>query len=108
MALLLWGAGLVALLSGEPTLGIVIWVVVLVNAGFSFWQEYRAEQAMESLSKLLPAYARVIREGDEQQIEAQELVPGRCPGPGRRRQHPGRRAGGRGIRAADEQHDADR
>jgi Ca2+-transporting ATPase len=76
MALLLWGAGLVALLSGEPTIGIVIWIVVLLNAAFSFWQEFRAEQAMESLSKLLPAHARVQRDGDEQQIEAQELVPG--------------------------------
>jgi Ca2+-transporting ATPase len=76
MALLLWGAGLVALLSGEPTIGFVIWFVVLLNAAFSFWQEYRAEQAMESLSKLLPAHARVLRDGGELQIEAQALVPG--------------------------------
>ena len=48
----------------------------LVNAGFSFWQEYRAEQAMEALSVLLPGYARVIRDGEEAQIQASEVVPG--------------------------------
>ena len=76
MALLLWGAGAVALLSGKPSIGVVIWFVVLLNAAFSFWQEYRAEQAMESLSKLLPAHARVLRDENELQIEAQALVPG--------------------------------
>src|SRR4030042_5508651 len=81
MALLLWGAGLVALFSGEPTIGVVIWFVVLLNAAFSFWQEYRAEQAMETLSKLLPAHARVLRDGNEMQIEAQALVPGGVLGP---------------------------
>jgi Ca2+-transporting ATPase len=76
MALLLWGAGLAAILGGEPTLGVVIWIVVLVNAGFSFWQQYRAERAMEALSRLLPTYTRVMRAGREQQVEARDLVPG--------------------------------
>ena len=76
MALLLWGAGLLALLTGELAIGVIIWVVVLVNAGFSFWQEYRAEQAMEALSRLLPAYARVVRQGEERLIEASQVVPG--------------------------------
>jgi len=76
MAVLLWGAGLLALLSGQPTIGVIIWIVVLVNAGFSFWQEYRAERAMEALSRLLPVYARVMRQDVEQLIEAAEVVPG--------------------------------
>jgi hypothetical protein len=37
MALLLWAAGGLAILGGHPTLGIIIWIVVLVNGGFSFW-----------------------------------------------------------------------
>lgn len=76
MALLLWAAGGVAILSGEHELGVVIWIVVLVNAGFSFWQEYRAEQAIAALKKLLPPTARVIRAGVETEIPAEEVVPG--------------------------------
>ncbi|MCX6071772.1 MAG: cation-transporting P-type ATPase, partial [Chloroflexi bacterium] len=76
MALLLWGAGLAAILGRQPTLGVVIWIVVLINAGFSFWQQYRAERAIEALSRLLPTYTRVVRSGIEQQVEARDLVPG--------------------------------
>jgi len=50
--------------------------VVVVNAGFSFWQEYRAERAVVILKQLLPAYARVIRAGLEEKIPAAEVVPG--------------------------------
>lgn len=76
MALLLWGAGLVALLVGHPTLPWVIWLVVLINAGFSFWQEYRAQQAVAALTKLLPGFSRVVRDGQEILIPADQVVPG--------------------------------
>src|SRR5512144_544001 len=76
MALLLWAAGALALAGHRPVLGLVIWVVVLVNAGFSFWQEYRAQRAVAALSRVLPAYARVVRAGQEASLPASELVPG--------------------------------
>ncbi|MBN2085943.1 MAG: cation-transporting P-type ATPase [Anaerolineales bacterium] len=76
MGLLLLAAGLIASVSGRPLLGGVIWVVVVVNAVFSFWQEYRAEQAISSLEKLLPDYARVLREGLESSLAVTEIVPG--------------------------------
>ena len=76
MALLLWAAGALALIGGEPVLAVVIWVVVLINAAFSLWQEYRAERAVAARKHLLPAYARVIRAGKEMHIPASELVPG--------------------------------
>ncbi len=76
MALLLWVAGGIALWLREPTLGIVIWIVVLVNALFSYWREYRAEQATAALQHLLPSYARVIRDGVEVKIAASEMVAG--------------------------------
>ncbi|MEP7356169.1 MAG: HAD-IC family P-type ATPase, partial [Anaerolineales bacterium] len=76
MALLLWAAGALALIGGRPLLGLVIWVVVLVNASFSFWQEYRAERAVSALKQLLPASARVLRAGQEMHIPASEIVPG--------------------------------
>jgi magnesium-transporting ATPase (P-type) len=76
MALVLWVAGGLACLSGRPVLGVVIWVVVLVNATFSFWQEYRAERALAALKRLLPAHARVLRDGQETQAPGMDLVPG--------------------------------
>ncbi len=76
MALLLWVAGLLALVLHESALAFTIWILVLVNAIFSFWREYRAEQAMSALTRLLPAYARVMRHGQDQQVPASEIVPG--------------------------------
>ena len=76
MAILLWVGGGIAILSHSLELGLVIWFVNIVNGIFSFVQEYRASQATEALKKMLPSYARVIREGQEEKILAEELVPG--------------------------------
>ncbi len=76
MALLLWAGGIVGFLSGTPQLGVAIWLVNVINGAFSFWQEFKAEKATEALRKMLPSYARVIRDGQEQRILAEELVPG--------------------------------
>jgi magnesium-transporting ATPase (P-type) len=59
-----------------PQLGVAIWLVNLINSVFSFWQEYQAEQATAALQQLLPTYARVVRDGQEQRLLAEELVPG--------------------------------
>jgi sodium/potassium-transporting ATPase subunit alpha len=82
-ALILWVAAGLAFLaewqdpgSGMATLGFAILGVILVNGLFSFWQEYRAEQAMAALQKLLPHQVKVIRDGKVNQILAEQLVPG--------------------------------
>jgi len=75
-AVLLWIAGVLAFIARMPELGMAIFAVVLVNATFSFWQEYKAENAVVALRRLIPAYARVIREGCEGKILASLLVPG--------------------------------
>jgi sodium/potassium-transporting ATPase subunit alpha len=83
LALLLWiGAGLSFLSAylhpgeGMSTLGVAIIGVILINAIFTFIQEYRAEKALEALKKLLPFYVQVIREGTEKKIPSREAVPG--------------------------------
>ena len=76
MALLLWIGGLVGFIAKLPQLGLAIWSVNLINGVFSFWQEYKAEKATEALLRLLPPYARVLREGAEQSVLAEDLVPG--------------------------------
>ena len=76
MAILLWVGGIVAFLAGMPQLGFAIWLVNIINGSFSFWQEYKAEKATEALRELIPAYARVYRDGEEERILAEDLVPG--------------------------------
>ncbi len=76
MALLLWAASGMAFVARMPQLGIAVIGVIVINALFSFWQEYRAERAIEALRKLLPAHARVVRDGAECRLLADELVPG--------------------------------
>jgi Ca2+-transporting ATPase len=76
LAILLWAAGVFAILSDQVPLGIACFLVIVINAAFSFWQEFRAERAVESLEKILPRKARVMRGGDEQEIDADLLVPG--------------------------------
>src|SRR5262249_15039067 len=51
-------------------------LVNILNGVFSFWQEYKAEKATEALRRMLPTYARVLRDGQERRLLAAELVPG--------------------------------
>ncbi|TCW39476.1 potassium/sodium efflux P-type ATPase [Thermohydrogenium kirishiense] len=76
LAILLWIASILSFIGGMPQLGWAIILVIIVNALFSFWQEFKAEQATESLKKMLPSYVKVIRNGRQEQILARELVPG--------------------------------
>ncbi len=76
MALLLWVAGILAFVSGTPELGWAIWAVIWINAAFSFWQEYHAEQALAALKRVLPMQVKVYRDGLLCTILARELVPG--------------------------------
>ncbi len=76
MAILLWVAGTLAFISHTAALGWAIWAVILINAVFSFWQEFRAERALSALKNVLPNLVRVYRGGNLVQIPARELVRG--------------------------------
>ena len=73
--ILLIAAGL-AFALGKHEDAAVILVVVLLNAVIGAFQEGRAEQSMDSLRKLSALKVRVRRDGQEQDIEARNLVPG--------------------------------
>jgi len=75
-ALLLWASAALSFISGSDALGWTIIAVIVLNAVFSFVQEFQAEKAVEALKKLLPAKARVLRDGEIREILARELVPG--------------------------------
>jgi calcium-translocating P-type ATPase len=61
---------------GMAILGWAIIGVVLINGAFSFWQEYRAERAVEALKALLPHEATVRRDGAAVRLATGLLVPG--------------------------------
>lgn len=76
LALLLWGASILAFISGTPQLGFAIIAVIIINAIFSFWQEFEAEKAVAALKKILPSKANVIRQGKTMEVLSSQLVPG--------------------------------
>ena len=76
LALLLWVAVLLALVTNTMVLAAAIVAVIVLNAGFAFWQEQQAERAVEALAGYLPHLATVVRDGRQQEIAARELVPG--------------------------------
>ncbi|HNY66170.1 MAG TPA: cation-transporting P-type ATPase [Deltaproteobacteria bacterium] len=61
---------------GEWVDTVVILAVVVINAVIGLIQEGRAEQAMESIRRMLSLKATVLRDGEGQEIPADELVPG--------------------------------
>jgi calcium-translocating P-type ATPase len=76
LALLLWGAAVLALVAGTPVLAAAIVAVIALNAAFAFVQEVQAERAVEALKRYLPPHAKVVRDGVEREIEASQIVPG--------------------------------
>ena len=56
--------------------GFAILVVILINAIIGFYMEFQAERSMEALKKLSVLPAKVIRNGELSEINAEELVPG--------------------------------
>ena len=58
------------------TLGIVLFVVVLLTVLMNYYQDRQTSAVMATFKKMLPAQTSVIRDGKEGRISASELVPG--------------------------------
>lgn len=76
MVLILIGAAGLSFVLKEWTEAIVILVIVALNATVSIIQEKKAANALEALKNMSAPTARVLREGEESQIPAKELVAG--------------------------------
>ena len=76
LAILLMIAAVLSWLGGTAPLSIAIVVVILLNAGFSFFQQLQAERAVEALAAFLPARAHVLRDSAPVEVAARDLVPG--------------------------------
>ena len=82
-AVILWIGAALAFLAehfdpgqGMARLGVAIVGVIIVNGVFSFWQEYKAEQAVAALRQLLPQKVQALRGGQAMELLASDLVPG--------------------------------
>ncbi len=73
---LLVATGGIALALGDVIEAVAILVVIVLNAVIGFVTEWKAASALESLRKQAVGVARVLRDGEEAQIPAKELVPG--------------------------------
>jgi len=82
-SVILWVAAGLAFLAewsdpgqGMAKIGYAIVAVILVSGAFSFWQEFRVEQTLAALRRLLPQQISVLREGKVSRMLAERLVPG--------------------------------
>ncbi len=73
---LLLVATAISLLLGDYVEAVAIVAVIILNAAFGFVTEYKAEQAMDALKKMVTATAKVVRDSKLQAIAAEQLVPG--------------------------------
>ena len=73
---LLVAACAVAALLGETLDAIAIGAIVVLNALVGFFQEHRAEGAIQALRAMTAPRARVLRDGHAAVISAAEVVPG--------------------------------
>ena len=61
---------------GEHVDALVIFGIVVLNASIGFFQEYRTEKTLQALKKMIHSEITVIRDGEEQMIPTEWLVPG--------------------------------
>lgn len=73
---ILFGAMVISLLVKEYVDFYVIGIIVVLNALLGFFQEYRAEAAIEALMKLISLKATVLRDAKQVIVDATEVVPG--------------------------------
>jgi len=73
---LLMVAAVIAFVLGESHDAFVIVAVMTLNAVIGAYQEGRAERSLAALRRLSSVKARIVRGGEEELVEARELVPG--------------------------------
>jgi len=74
--LLLAIASLISFLTRDAAEGFAILGVLLVNAAIGFVVEWRSEHALAALRIQVRASARVLRDGVQAMVDAEDLVPG--------------------------------
>ncbi len=82
-ALLLWFGSLLAFIAekvspgeGNLYIGIALSCVVVINAVFTFIQEYQTEKIIASFQNMMPLAIEVLRDGKRTEILSHDIVPG--------------------------------
>ncbi len=82
-AILLWVGAILAFIAekispgnGNVYIGIALSVVVVINATFTFLQEYQAEKIIESFRNMMPLTIEALREGKRKEVSSDEIVRG--------------------------------
>ena len=73
---ILFAALIISIVLHEYIDSVVIIAILIINAFLGFFQEYRAEKAIESLKKMAALQTTVMRDGKKRRIESNRLVPG--------------------------------
>lgn len=76
LVLILIAAAVVSMVSGNVESTIVIFVVIVLNAILGTVQYWKAEKSLDSLKALSSPSAKVIRNGEKQEVPSKEVVPG--------------------------------
>ena len=76
LVLILFVAVLISIVLGHYVDAIIIGAILILNAGFGFFQEFKVERAVELLKKSSSLNVKVIRDGKEKIILSKELVKG--------------------------------
>ncbi len=76
LIILLIIAAIISYLVGEWIDATAIIVIVILNGFFGFFQEYKAERAIEALKSLSTPSCKIIRDGEERIVSSADLVPG--------------------------------
>lgn len=76
LILLLIGSAVISFWMGnvDDAVSITLAITIVVTVGFV--QEYRSEKSLEALNKLVPAVAKLTRNGNTSTVMASALVPG--------------------------------
>ena len=69
-------AAIISFFLGDVEDGIVILVIVVLNAVLGTYQEFQAEKSLEALSAMQVPVVKVRRDGHVSEISAEEVVPG--------------------------------
>jgi len=76
MIIILLACTAISMLMGEVTEAVTIIAIIVLNSILGFIQEYRTEKTIEALKNLAAPVSKVIRNGKEVSVPAEELVPG--------------------------------
>lgn len=76
LILVLIAAGIITLIISHYRDAVFIFIAVIVNSALGFYQENKAERALAEIKTYLKQRARVIRDGKEREIDAEEIVIG--------------------------------